>query len=148
MGALLVQLLDGIAADPGAYRTGDTPRLGTAALDLVSALLAHHLDAEDAVPPESRRRALIQRVRAFVRAHLHEPDLNPGASPPRTTLGQLPSRPAAGSPAPPTSAAPSAARTGCRPATTATAPRRPPVDSERSRSGLPANDNTTGAAAS
>ncbi|MEU3565467.1 helix-turn-helix domain-containing protein [Kitasatospora sp. NPDC006786] len=79
VGALLVQLLNGIAADTGAYRTGDAPRLGTAALDLVSALLAHHLDAEDAVPPESRRRALVQRIRAFVRAHLHEPDLNPGA---------------------------------------------------------------------
>ncbi|MFE7532161.1 helix-turn-helix domain-containing protein, partial [Kitasatospora sp. NPDC057542] len=36
-------------------------------------------DAEDAVPPESRRRALVQRVRAFVRTHLHEPDLSPGA---------------------------------------------------------------------
>ncbi|MFJ9446204.1 helix-turn-helix domain-containing protein [Kitasatospora sp. NPDC101235] len=79
MGALLVQLLTGIAADTGAYRTGDAPRLGTAALDLVSALLAHHLDAEDAVPPESRRRALTQRIRAFIRAHLHEPDLSPGA---------------------------------------------------------------------
>ncbi|MFE7530592.1 helix-turn-helix domain-containing protein [Kitasatospora sp. NPDC057542] len=79
VGALLVQLLNGIAADTGAYRAGDAPRLGAAALDLVSALLAHHLDAEGAVPPESRRRALVQRVRAFVRAHLHEPDLNPGA---------------------------------------------------------------------
>ncbi|MFG2904388.1 helix-turn-helix domain-containing protein [Kitasatospora sp. NPDC048286] len=79
VGALLVQLLTGIAADPGAYRTGDAPRLGTAALDLVTATLAHHLDAEDAVPPESRRRALVQRIRAFIRAHLHEPDLAPGA---------------------------------------------------------------------
>ncbi|RGD58946.1 helix-turn-helix domain-containing protein [Kitasatospora xanthocidica] len=79
VGALLVQLLAGIAADPGAYRAGDAPRLGTVALDLVSALLAHHLDAEDAVPPESRRRALVQRIRAFIRSHLHEPDLDPGA---------------------------------------------------------------------
>ncbi|WP_316520567.1 AraC family transcriptional regulator [Kitasatospora brasiliensis] len=79
VGALLVHLLGGIAADTGAYRSGDAPRLGTAALDLLTALLAHHLDVEDAVPPESRRRALTRRIRAFIRAHLHEPDLNPGA---------------------------------------------------------------------
>ncbi|MBP0451174.1 helix-turn-helix domain-containing protein [Kitasatospora sp. RG8] len=78
VGALLVQLLAGIAADTGVYRASDAPRLGVAALDLVSALLAHHLDVEDAVPPESRRRALTGRIRAFIRAHLHEPDLNPG----------------------------------------------------------------------
>ncbi|MER7579029.1 helix-turn-helix domain-containing protein [Kitasatospora sp. NPDC097691] len=79
MGALLVRLLTGITADTGVYRATDAPRLGAVALDLVSALFAHHLDAEDAVPPEIRRRALVQRIRAFVHAHLHEPDLNPGA---------------------------------------------------------------------
>ncbi|MFD0351111.1 helix-turn-helix domain-containing protein [Kitasatospora aburaviensis] len=45
----------------------------------MSALLAHHLDAEEALPPESRRRALTHRIRAFIRTRLHDPGLSPGA---------------------------------------------------------------------
>ncbi|GAA2809877.1 helix-turn-helix domain-containing protein [Kitasatospora sp. CM 4170] len=78
IGALLVQFLAQLTDDCGPYRPSDGPRLGTVALDLVSALLGHALDAEKAVAPESRQRTLRLRVQAFVRSRLDDPELSPG----------------------------------------------------------------------
>lgn len=77
IGALLAQFLTRLAADTGSYQTADGPHLATVVVDLASALFAHVLDAEDALCPESRRRALVLRIQAFIRQHLHDPGLTP-----------------------------------------------------------------------
>jgi len=40
--------------------------------------LAHELDCDTAVPPESHRRALMARIHAFIQGHLGDPELSPG----------------------------------------------------------------------
>jgi AraC-like DNA-binding protein len=55
----------------------DRTRLGTAVLDLVTTALAAHLDRTQEVPPDSRRRALLLRVLAFIEERLGDPDLSP-----------------------------------------------------------------------
>ncbi|WP_329100955.1 helix-turn-helix domain-containing protein [Micromonospora sp. NBC_01699] len=72
----LAGLLARLTADSGSYQISDGPRLGTVLIDLLSALLAHTLDAENALAPEARRRVLTLRVRAFIEQHLHEPSLS------------------------------------------------------------------------
>ncbi|MDT3400802.1 AraC family transcriptional regulator, partial [Streptomyces sp. B1866] len=77
VGALLAGLLARLAADPGPYRPGDGPRIGLALADLMAALFAQVLDAEAALPPESRQRTLALRVQSFVLQRLHDADLTP-----------------------------------------------------------------------
>ncbi|MEU9126311.1 AraC family transcriptional regulator [Streptomyces sp. NPDC048506] len=79
IGGLLAQFLTRLATDTTSYRPADTARLGTVALDLLTATLAHHLEADDQVPPESHRRALILRIQGFIHRHLADPDLRPPA---------------------------------------------------------------------
>lgn len=79
IGELLSHCLVQLSSDPDAYRPSDGPRLGTVLVDLVSALFAHTLEAERALVPESRQRALVLRVRAFIDQHLHDPDLTPAS---------------------------------------------------------------------
>ncbi|MFF8828399.1 helix-turn-helix domain-containing protein [Streptomyces sp. NPDC015131] len=76
-GALLAQFLTGLEGQAGVLRPSDAPRLGTVVLDLVSACVAQVLDAEDALPPETRQEALARRVKAFIRQNLHDPELSP-----------------------------------------------------------------------
>ncbi|QKW22770.1 helix-turn-helix domain-containing protein [Kitasatospora sp. NA04385] len=52
-------------------------RLGPILVDLVSAWLAEELEASDHLSPETRGRALVQNVRAFVQRNLHDPELTP-----------------------------------------------------------------------
>lgn len=49
-GALLAQLLTQLANDTSPYQAADGPRLGTVVIDLLSALLAHVLDADRSLP--------------------------------------------------------------------------------------------------
>lgn len=77
VGALLAGFVTRLTADTASYRADDATRLGTVVADLVSALFAHALDAEKALTPETRRRELTLRVRAFVERHLHDPRLSP-----------------------------------------------------------------------
>ncbi|MBE1532051.1 helix-turn-helix domain-containing protein [Actinomadura algeriensis] len=82
VGGLLAGTLANIIADPGAYRASDGPRLATVLADLVSALLAHAIDAGDAAPgapPEVRRRTLLLRAHEFIDRHLQDPELSPAA---------------------------------------------------------------------
>lgn len=53
-------------------------RLGTAVLDLVTVALSDRLDREGEVRGDARERVLLLRIRAFVEAHLGDPDLSPG----------------------------------------------------------------------
>ncbi|MFI7300871.1 AraC family transcriptional regulator [Streptomyces sp. NPDC050121] len=78
-GALLAQLLTQLAEGTDSYQPADAPRLGTVVVDLLSALFAHALEADDSLPPETRRQTLVLRIRAFVQQHLHDPQLTPSA---------------------------------------------------------------------
>jgi AraC-like DNA-binding protein len=77
IGALLAQFLTQVTRDSGSYRPDDGPRLGMIAVDLLSALFAHALDAGNSLAPETRRQELVLRIRAFVQKHLHDPHLTP-----------------------------------------------------------------------
>jgi AraC-like DNA-binding protein len=55
----------------------DQIRLGTTVLDLVTAALAAQLDRAQQIPPDSRRRALLLRVLAFIEQQLADPRLSP-----------------------------------------------------------------------
>jgi AraC-like DNA-binding protein len=57
--------------------TGDRARLGGAVLDLVTVALAARLGRTADVPPETRERALLRRVHAFIEARLGDPALTP-----------------------------------------------------------------------
>ncbi|MEV5145174.1 helix-turn-helix domain-containing protein [Streptomyces sp. NPDC052727] len=76
-GSLLGQLLTQLARGTDSYQPSDGPRLGTVVVDLLSALIAHALDSDNSLPPETRRQALVLRIRAFVQQHLHDPHLTP-----------------------------------------------------------------------
>ncbi|MFE2296982.1 helix-turn-helix domain-containing protein [Streptomyces sp. NPDC059445] len=76
-GALLADFLVGLGREADTLRPSDAPRLGTVVLDLVSALCAQELDSEAALSPETRQQAMAERVRAFIRQNLHDPDLTP-----------------------------------------------------------------------
>ncbi|MGW1603487.1 AraC-like ligand-binding domain-containing protein [Streptomyces eurythermus] len=76
-GALLARFLTGITTDTGSFNSHDGPRLGGIVLDLLSGMVAHALEAENRLTPETRRRNLVLRIRAFVRSHLHDPRLTP-----------------------------------------------------------------------
>ncbi|WP_249416018.1 helix-turn-helix domain-containing protein [Streptomyces sp. TS71-3] len=78
IGALLAGFLTRLAQDTTPYPPSDRARLGTVLIDLLSATLAHHLEATDALTPETRQHTLTLRIKEFVRQHLHEPDLSPG----------------------------------------------------------------------
>jgi AraC-like DNA-binding protein len=52
-------------------------RLGTAVLDLLTVALAARLDRPERVPSDTRQRALLRRVHAFIEARLGDPDLSP-----------------------------------------------------------------------
>ncbi|WP_171166523.1 helix-turn-helix domain-containing protein [Streptomyces sp. I05A-00742] len=77
IGELLIQFLTQVWDRAGACRPADGPRLGTVAVDLLSAVLAHMLDSHDPCTPESRRRTLVLHVKAHIRRHLADPALTP-----------------------------------------------------------------------
>jgi AraC-like DNA-binding protein len=52
-------------------------RLGATVLDLLTVALATRLERTAAVPGETRQRALLARIHAFIEAHLTDPDLTP-----------------------------------------------------------------------
>ncbi|MEU6672224.1 helix-turn-helix domain-containing protein [Streptomyces sp. NPDC046727] len=77
IGALLAHFLTQVTRDAGSYRPDDGPRLGMVAVDLLSALFARALDAGNSYPPESHQQTLVLRIRAFIQANLHDPQLTP-----------------------------------------------------------------------
>ncbi|MEO3742094.1 helix-turn-helix domain-containing protein [Plantactinospora sp. B5E13] len=79
LGALVMGLAIRLGAEADIYRPADGPRLGAVLVDLVSALFAHTLDAERILPPDTHRRTLMLRIRAFIQQHLHNPDLTAGS---------------------------------------------------------------------
>ncbi|MGK5676984.1 helix-turn-helix domain-containing protein [Micromonospora sp. URMC 106] len=77
IGALLAHFLVQVANHPEQYHAADAARLGTVALDLASTMLGRHLVAEDAVPTEVRRRALVTQVQGYIQRHLGDATLSP-----------------------------------------------------------------------
>jgi AraC-like DNA-binding protein len=51
-------------------------RLGAAMLDLVTVALAARLDRRECVPQDTRQRALVLRVHAYIEQHLGDPELS------------------------------------------------------------------------
>jgi AraC-like DNA-binding protein len=76
--ALLAQFMLRLSQDADQFRPTDGPRLATVLVDLLSATLAHELDAGRALLPESHHRVLVLRIQAFIRHHLADPELSPG----------------------------------------------------------------------
>lgn len=78
LGALLTQFFTTLTADTSPYGPADIPRLGNVAVELLTSTLAHHIDAVREPAPESQGELLHLRVQAFIRQHLHDPQLTPG----------------------------------------------------------------------
>ncbi|MFI6918958.1 helix-turn-helix domain-containing protein [Nonomuraea spiralis] len=76
-GAMLARYLIGLREHAAECHPTELPRLGTIALDLVTAFLAGRLDAEQAVPSDSRHRMLAAQIDAFITQHLGDPELTP-----------------------------------------------------------------------
>ncbi|MEH0985899.1 helix-turn-helix domain-containing protein [Micromonospora sp. CPCC 205556] len=77
VGALLAQYLVQLTGASEQYHAADADRLGAVGLDLISTLLGRHLVAEDEVPREVRRRALLSQVRGYIQRHLGDAALSP-----------------------------------------------------------------------
>ncbi|MGV9407882.1 helix-turn-helix domain-containing protein [Streptomyces sp. NPDC003667] len=76
MGRLLGDFLVGVEREGTARTEQDALRLATVCLDLVTAVLAHHLERESEVPAGSRRRVLFLRVTAYIQRRLGDPGLS------------------------------------------------------------------------
>lgn len=78
-GALLARFLSGFLKRAQECGSAELLRLGPVVADLAVTFLAGRLDVEDAVPPESRRQALLARIDAFIERNLGDVDLGPVA---------------------------------------------------------------------
>jgi AraC-like DNA-binding protein len=76
-GALLADFLTGLDREANSLQPSDAPRLGTVLVDLLTAWFAQLLEVEGTLPPETRHRAMTERIRAFIRQNLHDPELTP-----------------------------------------------------------------------
>lgn len=76
-GALVASFLATLTENASSYTAADAPRLERVLVDLLAVLFAHELDALGSLPSETCRRALTLRIRAFIRQHLHNPELTP-----------------------------------------------------------------------
>ncbi|MFE2413454.1 helix-turn-helix domain-containing protein [Kitasatospora sp. NPDC059408] len=76
-GAVLADFLLGLDRQAHTLGPAEAARLGTVVVDLVAAWVARELDTLPALPHETRRRALVESVRGFIRRNLHDPDLSP-----------------------------------------------------------------------
>ncbi|GAA2277968.1 AraC family transcriptional regulator [Streptomyces ruber] len=77
VGCLLAGFLTHLTADSTSCRPADGQRLGGVLVDLITAWLAHHLDAQDQVPEHSRRRAQFLEIQHFIHRHLDDDELSP-----------------------------------------------------------------------
>ena len=78
-GALLADFLSGLLKRAQECGPAELAGLASVAADLSVTFLAGRLDAEGAVPPESRRQALLARIDAFIERNLGDADLRPVA---------------------------------------------------------------------
>ncbi|MFC9246165.1 helix-turn-helix domain-containing protein [Streptomyces sp. NPDC057136] len=79
VGALLAGFLGSLLAQAPVLDERSRVRLGDTVLGLAAGFLAHHLDAEQCLMPETRHELLLARIDVFVRDNLADPALAPGA---------------------------------------------------------------------
>jgi len=79
IGALASQFLLQLARHLEEFSPAEAMRVSTLTLDVLTAALAGALDAHSAVPPGSRRRALLAQIHAFVQANLGDAHLTPAS---------------------------------------------------------------------
>ncbi|PWJ06900.1 AraC family transcriptional regulator [Streptomyces sp. NWU49] len=77
MGGTLYRWLADVARRAEEFTEADAPTLASVTTDLLACVLGGCLDSEDALPPESRRRALHTRIRDFIDQNLGDPSLSP-----------------------------------------------------------------------
>ncbi|GAA2097584.1 helix-turn-helix domain-containing protein [Actinomadura alba] len=77
IGALLSAAITRATRDFDGYRPGDVLRASTTLLNLLGGVLAHELDTHTALPPESHREVLFQRIQRFIQHRLDDPTLSP-----------------------------------------------------------------------
>jgi AraC-like DNA-binding protein len=77
IGALTSRILTQLATGMDYYTPAEAARLSTAALEVLAARLAHELDGDQWIAPETHRRALQTQIHAFIQQHLGDPDLCP-----------------------------------------------------------------------
>jgi AraC-like DNA-binding protein len=78
-GALAVPLLRRVATDHQTYAPGSAARLSAVLMDLVGTAVAERLELTRSLSDDSRHRALLLRVHAFIERHLGDIDLDPAA---------------------------------------------------------------------
>lgn len=78
MAAILAGFISSLGEHGSACEPRELRRLGSAAVDLAAACLAHRLDAYGELPAEARARALRERIDAFIEHNLGDPALTPG----------------------------------------------------------------------
>jgi AraC-like DNA-binding protein len=78
-GALISSLARQLPARLGDWNAAGGARLGGAIVDLLTVALAARLDRTSEVPAGTRRRALLERIRAFIDERLGDPQLSPAS---------------------------------------------------------------------
>jgi AraC-like DNA-binding protein len=79
IGALLTDFLTGLDRQADTLQPSDASRMGRVVVDLLAAWIGQLLNADAALPPETRQQVLTERIRAFVWQNLHDPELTPPA---------------------------------------------------------------------
>ncbi|MEU8353116.1 helix-turn-helix domain-containing protein [Streptomyces sp. NPDC048845] len=77
IGRLLAGFLTRLATDTTHYRAADVQRLADILVDLITAWLAHHIDAEDRTPAETRGQVQFLQIQSFIRRNLDDIGLAP-----------------------------------------------------------------------
>jgi AraC-like DNA-binding protein len=78
-GALISSLARQLPARLGDWNGSGGASLGGAIVDLLTVALAARLDRTGEVPAETRRRALLERIRTFIERSLSDPQLSPAS---------------------------------------------------------------------
>ncbi|MER8073486.1 helix-turn-helix domain-containing protein [Streptomyces sp. NPDC094034] len=77
LGGVLARWLSDLNARAGEFTRADIPTLNSVTLDLLASVIARCLDAEKALSPEARRRALRAQISAYVEQHLADSGMTP-----------------------------------------------------------------------
>ncbi|GAA1269750.1 hypothetical protein GCM10009677_23050 [Sphaerisporangium rubeum] len=75
--ALLRTVAGQTARDLGTYAPDEAARLSAVLFDLVAGVLAHELGVTGALPCESQKQIMLQRVQGFIQRRLGDPGLSP-----------------------------------------------------------------------
>lgn len=79
IGAVFARHLTSVVQEAPTLTEGDGQRLGVMTWDLATAFLAHHIDASDRLPPQTRHQVLLRRLDLFIEDNLADPKLSPPA---------------------------------------------------------------------